>query len=488
MVGHTLAEAGPRSTLAGSGGTDRGAVAPRWTAAAVAAALLGGLVFGAWSLAGNPLAAFPALGWAAAGVVAGALLDVRLRPGGQPASFMVVPAIVVYGWLGAPVLWLVMGAAAIRGLLRRTGPFAVLDAVALEALACGGALVVAALLGFEMPLRTAVFGLSYVVLRAWFRSLASSVGAFPPLERQPEQPHLALSLALAPLAALPLVAGAWAGDGARLLALAALLALLFVVRETTNLATLRAEVAAERDRLARANQLQEDLIHLITHEIKNPLTAVRVYTQLGRKLLGTGRSALDERLGSYLVNVEQAGGTIERLVENLLQISRLEQSGELPAAERVELEPLMREVAAQFEPLAEQKQQMLRVEVDGEGLAAVAPRLLLREALSNLVSNAVKYTPPGGQVRVWTQPGERPGTIVLGVTDSGIGLSEEDQARLFEKFFRASDPRAQEQRGTGLGLALTRAMISRMAGEIQVHSALDAGTTFRLILPAARRL
>ena len=111
--------------------------------------------------------------------------------------------------------------------------------------------------------------------------------------------------------------------------------------------------------------------------------------------------------------------------------------------------------------------------------------LLLRDALSNLVSNAVKYTPEGGEITVWGERGAH-GTVVLGVRDTGIGLSQSDLERLFTKFFRSSDARVQRERGSGLGLALTHTMVRRMGGKIDVESALGRGTTFRLTLPAAR--
>ena len=112
--------------------------------------------------------------------------------------------------------------------------------------------------------------------------------------------------------------------------------------------------------------------------------------------------------------------------------------------------------------------------------------LLLREALSNLISNAVKYTPESGEISVWAEHGSEPHTIVVGVRDTGIGLSREDQAKLFTKFFRSSDPRVQRERGTGLGLAVTHALVTRIGGKITVESEPDHGTTFRLTLPSAQ--
>jgi signal transduction histidine kinase len=146
---------------------------------------------------------------------------------------------------------------------------------------------------------------------------------------------------------------------------------------------------------------------------------------------------------------------------------------------------IVNQVIADLAPLAKQKHQVLSFEPRGDLEPALAVPLLLREALSNLISNAVKYTPEGGAIGVWAERGRAPHTIVLGVSDNGIGLSAEDQGRLFTKFFRSADPRVQRERGTGLGLALTHALVSRIGGKITVESQPGHGTTFRLTLPSA---
>jgi signal transduction histidine kinase len=115
-----------------------------------------------------------------------------------------------------------------------------------------------------------------------------------------------------------------------------------------------------------------------------------------------------------------------------------------------------------------------------------ASPLLLREALANLVSNAVKYTPNGGHIRIAAAPGEAE-TVVIAVTDTGVGLSAADQERLFTRYFRSADPRVGQERGSGLGLALTRSVVEQMGGRITVESTLNHGTTFAILLPAAAR-
>jgi signal transduction histidine kinase len=325
-----------------------------------------------------------------------------------------------------------------------------------------------------------VFAVVFAVLRLalWHVAARLDVSGGRELE---EHPEVLLSLPLAPIGLLPVVAGERLGDGALLLATAALLALLFVVREAANLSTARTEMESQRDKLARANALQDDLIHLITHELRNPLTLVISYSQMTR------RAVADEsydQIPTYLAHVERAGKSIQRLMENLLQLSKLERSDELPTAEPVQVASIVTQVTADLAPLAKQKRQTMKVETPLGLEPALAVPLLLREALSNLVSNAVKYTPDGGEIRVWSERGRKPHTLVIGVSDTGIGLSMDDRARLFTKFFRSEDPRVQRERGTGLGLALTYALVTRIGGTIDVESEHGRGTTFRLMLPS----
>ena len=231
--------------------------------------------------------------------------------------------------------------------------------------------------------------------------------------------------------------------------------------------------------------MQRDLTHLITHEVKNPLTSVLVYTQLVERALP--RDDARERVPGHVARIKQAAQAIQQLIDDLLQLGRLEEPGGVPAAERITPADVVDEVVADLEALAEAKGQALRVEVADTLPDVLVPHLLLRQALSNLVSNAIKYTPDDGQVLVWARPLGGDGEVVLGVTDTGIGLSQADVARLFTKFFRSADPRARKERGSGLGLALTSAIIARIGGRIEVESELNKGTTFRIVLPAARR-
>jgi signal transduction histidine kinase len=409
----------------------------------------------------------------------GMLLTVRLaayQPGG---AVVLLPAMALDARFGLAALPLVAYVALTMNLLRRMRGPRVVSAAAHMVLAYALAHVVSSAIS---PVPSWVsFAVVFASSRLALWHLAKRFDASPE-DPHGERPEILLSLPLAPIGLLPLAAADRLGDGALLIGSAALLALLFVVREAANLAATRSEMELERDKLARANALQDDLIHLITHELRNPLTLVMSYAQMTRRAADDGHY---ESIPNYIGNVERAGRSIQRLMENLLQLSRLERSDELPVAEPVAVPSIINQVIADLAPLAKQKQQDLCVEASQDLQPALVPPLLLREAVSNLVSNAVKYTPDGGAIKVWLEPGRRPHTLVLGVRDNGIGLSEADQARLFTKFFRSSDPRVQRERGSGLGLALTQALVTRSGGTISVESEQGKGTTFRLTLPAS---
>jgi signal transduction histidine kinase len=410
---------------------------------------------------------------------AGMILTIRLAAYQRGGAVVLLPAMVLDARFGLAALPLVAYVALTINLLRgMRGPRVVSTASHLVL-----AYALAHLASNAVPAVPAwvTFAAVFAACRLGFWHLARRLDGAREDPRA-ERPEILLSLPLAPIGLLPLAAADRLGDGALLIGSAALLAVMFVVREAANLAATRSELELERDKLARANALQDDLIHLITHELRNPLTLVMSYAQMTRRAAADGNY---DSINAYVGNVERAGRSIQRLMENLLQLSRLERSDELPLAEPVQVPSIINQVVADLAPLARQKQQDLCIEAGREVEPALVPPLLLREAVSNLVSNAVKYTPDGGAIKVWVEPGRQPHTLVLGVRDTGIGLSQEDQARLFTKFFRSSDPRVQRERGSGLGLALTQALVMRSGGTISVESEQGKGTTFRLTLPAS---
>jgi signal transduction histidine kinase len=170
-----------------------------------------------------------------------------------------------------------------------------------------------------------------------------------------------------------------------------------------------------------------------------------------------------------------------RLVNNILDLQRLEADNQPLQLRPVELEQFLCEVLEGVEPLAEEKGVRTRLNLEPGLPPLVTNELLLRRSVDNLLSNAVKYTRPGDAIQL---AAAREGTgITIAVADTGIGLTREERDRLFERFFRGRRSETRVQRGTGLGLAIVREVVRKLNGEVRVESELGKGSTFTLWLP-----
>jgi signal transduction histidine kinase len=260
-----------------------------------------------------------------------------------------------------------------------------------------------------------------------------------------------------------------------------LLGLMLVIGAVRRSTVEAHRLAAEATRANELTQLKSEFVTLVSHELRTPLTSIAGYVEL---LLeeqgGTSAEAQREPLGIVKRNADR----LLQLIDDLLDISRIEAGKVELKRARLDLVGLIREVANSLRPQIEAKEQRLTLDL-GEGLPAVSGDAdRVTQILTNLLSNAHKYTPPGGSVAI-TADGEE-GLVRVNVQDTGVGLSADDQARLFTKFFRAQHHATAGVGGTGLGLAITRALVALHGGEITVTSALGHGSTFSFTLPATR--
>jgi len=169
------------------------------------------------------------------------------------------------------------------------------------------------------------------------------------------------------------------------------------------------------------------------------------------------------------------------MIGDLLDLTRIE-SGRLGVAlADVALAPLLRECVDMLHPQAEAASVRVEMLPLDESLGARADRIRLKQVIANLLTNAIKYNRPAGNVRLWLAP--RGDTVVLHVADSGLGIAPQDLARLFEPFNRLSQERGSVE-GTGIGLALSRGLVETMGGRITVQSELGVGSTFSVSLPS----
>lgn len=222
---------------------------------------------------------------------------------------------------------------------------------------------------------------------------------------------------------------------------------------------------------------QEELAVHLSHELRAPLTTILGYAQLMSSLPNSNPDTQTE----FAKRISESGDYMLRLVNNLLDLGRVARNdSELPTAE-LDVAALTHAVVEAHRPQASEKGQDLTYTGPAGPLRLVTSDLALRQILTNLIANAIKYTPPGGSVRVVLA--DEPAALTWRVIDTGIGLSPDEQARLFSRFFRSQRPEARLIKGTGLGLALTRALVDRLGASIEIQSALDQGSTFTLRLP-----
>lgn len=220
------------------------------------------------------------------------------------------------------------------------------------------------------------------------------------------------------------------------------------------------------------------LISTVAHELKNPLAAV-----VGHLELLVGTPGLPDQAGRSLAAMERSTGRLARTIESLLLLGKVDDPEHPLIAAPVDLKRIIAEVVDLTDVTVRTKAIDLKVAAPGETVSALGDDVELDQVVLNLISNAVKYTREGGHVDVGLR---RVGEWVeLTVADNGLGISEKDQAALFQEFFRSSNPEAVRQPGSGLGLAIVKRIVERHKGRIDFESTLGEGTTFRVLLPAA---
>ncbi|WP_121255991.1 sensor histidine kinase [Nocardioides ferulae] len=239
----------------------------------------------------------------------------------------------------------------------------------------------------------------------------------------------------------------------------------------------------EREHRARVelqalDTYKSQLIATVSHELKNPLAAI-----LGHLEMLEGVENLDRRTLTSLAAIDRGAHRLARVVDDLLLLSKVGDPDNPVIATPVDLRRTIEDVLDLVGVQAQRKRITVRLETDGDDLHAAGDPGELDRVCANLLSNAVKYTPEGRGVLV--RLARQDDLVVLTCTDEGIGISAEDQKGLFTEFFRSSNPEAVAQPGTGLGLAIVSRIVSRHGGRIEVESALGAGSTFRVFLPAA---
>jgi len=240
--------------------------------------------------------------------------------------------------------------------------------------------------------------------------------------------------------------------------------------------------ALERERnlvaeLKRMDDYRSQVIAMLSHELRTPLTVISGNLEL------LGDTALDEQALAYHEAMGRGTERMRVVVDDLLLLARVSNPGHPLVEQPVDLRAVVGEVVSLVESTARSKGVTLTITVGPEPLVVTGDAVELDRLVGNLVSNAVKYTHTGGTVRV--SAARRDGEVELTVTDTGLGISDEDQQGLFQAFFRTTNPEALRESGTGLGLATVATIVERHQGRIAVGSRLGEGSTFTVNLPPA---
>jgi two-component system phosphate regulon sensor histidine kinase PhoR len=232
--------------------------------------------------------------------------------------------------------------------------------------------------------------------------------------------------------------------------------------------------ATERQRLER---IRRDFVANASHELRTPLTSVRGFVEA----LEDGAIEDPPTAQRFLGKIRNHADRMAALIEDLLDLSRLEAGERAPELEETVPAEVAESVVASFAGAATRKDVRLRREDRGAPAVRTDPERL-RRILENLVDNAVKYTPPGGQVEILTSPGPD-GSARVEVADDGPGIAPEHLPRLFERFYRVDKARSRELGGTGLGLSIVRHLAESMGASVSVESEPGRGSRFIVTLP-----
>lgn len=238
------------------------------------------------------------------------------------------------------------------------------------------------------------------------------------------------------------------------------------------------------EKVQEANQAKSEFVSMVSHELKTPMTAVRGYVDL---LLGGMTGELTPQQQGFLETIAANIRRMGQQIQDLTDISRIEMNRLHVEPAPTALRSVMDETLQTVQTLCDEKRIDLHIDLPQSLPRVMADRGRLVQVLTNLISNACKYSPAETAVTIRFRPqvqDEQP-MVLCTVQDQGYGISEADQEQLFTKFFRSDNPNIRQSKGTGLGLSITKGIVELHGGEIWVESALDEGTTFFFTIPQA---
>lgn len=251
-----------------------------------------------------------------------------------------------------------------------------------------------------------------------------------------------------------------------------------------QLARQNLELAATNAELQRLDELKSMFVSIAAHELRTPLTLIRGY---GEILLDGDLGPLADKQRDCLEIVERSASRLLTITSNLLDVTRIETGRIELVLKPIDLPTLVKAMTTEFGPELEARVQRLTLHASSGLPPALCDETRAAQIIGNLLSNASKYTSQGGLITVDVALAEEAGFLQVSVADNGVGISAEDQVKLFNRFFRAESRHLSEAKGAGLGLYITRALVELHSGRIWFESELGRGSTFHVTFPVADR-
>jgi two-component system phosphate regulon sensor histidine kinase PhoR len=239
-------------------------------------------------------------------------------------------------------------------------------------------------------------------------------------------------------------------------------------------------VAHDITEVQQYQELRKEFVANVSHELRTPLTVIKGYAET----LRDGALSDPAVARQHLAIIQKHADQLSHLVNDLLDLSRLESAAETPPRQSISVEPIIRRQVELMRPAAVIKRQHIALNLPGNG--DHLPQILghteyLQRAIANLLDNAIKYTPQKGTIRVDARSTND--SLLIDVADNGIGIADDDLPRIFERFYRVDRSRSREMGGTGLGLSIVKHAVQSHGGTIDVRSEIGKGTTFTIRLP-----
>lgn len=234
------------------------------------------------------------------------------------------------------------------------------------------------------------------------------------------------------------------------------------------------------ERIQAANRAKSDFVSTVTHELRMPMTAIRGYADL---LTGGMAGPMNEQQKQFLGVIRRNLDRMGDLIRDLGDINRIESGRMKFESQRFDIGRAIQDVAENFREAITVRRQLLVFEVEQSLPEIYADPTRISQILTNLLSNANKYSPDDGIITIRARSCD--GFVVVSVADNGVGISVDDQKKLFSQFFRAESQAVRQQQGWGLGLSIVKKMVEAQGGDVEVKSALGEGSTFSFSIPVA---